>query len=197
VEASRPIRSIADEHARAESALEVVRAVRRAEIAVVGEDAAAHVAPLEELLLRTGGSLVLAVTPATRFVVIAGAAADGDLLAASDGGALLLEPHELATLVDAYLAVWFPDALQQAIRRAREDARRLALERAAAVRTNAAKRRESLVQSRMARTQERSGEAVPDEQLRPGLLSAAEQRIEDSARRIRAEDPRTSIKKLL
>jgi hypothetical protein len=193
-------RTIAESHADNELALEMARAIRRAEVAFLGEDAKKHAKTLEPLLVRANARLVDAPTPTTRFVVPGDDVSDDELLAASDNGALLLRPEEVETLVTAYLAVWFPDGMQEATRRAREEARKLALVKATAVRKNADKWRSSLVGERASRMQTRVGNdggSAADGGSGKGRLSQEELRIEGRAREARASDTRTSLRRLI
>src|SRR4051812_38528892 len=103
---TEPRPTIAESHANNEHAPEMARAIRRAEVALLGDDAKQYAAALEPLLTRANATLVDVPTAATRFVVPGPSVSDEELIAASESGALLLRPEDVESLVTAYLAVW-------------------------------------------------------------------------------------------
>src|SRR3954469_2499575 len=139
-------------HVDHETALSMAKSIRRAEVALLGEDTDGISAALAAELARAHATLVPAPTAATRFVIPTATASDEELLAATEGGALLIKAEDVAALVNAYQAVWFPESLQEAARRAREEARKIALMRAFTVKVAADKWRSDLNQTRMARS---------------------------------------------
>jgi hypothetical protein len=199
-----PSPTIAASHASNDVALEMARAIRRAEVALLGDDAAAYASGLEPLLARAGATLVEAPTPQTRFVVPGPSAGEEDLLAASENGALLVRPEDVEALVDAYTAVWFPEGLAEATRRAREEARKLALTRARGVKTRAERWRSDLESERTTRMQLRAprpqgglGPAGIGDPGRPGHLTEQERRIQESVRSARAAEQGGSLRRLI
>jgi hypothetical protein len=168
----------------------MAKSIRRAEVALLGDDTDGISSALQMELSRAHATLVPKPTPATRFVIPTPTATEDEILAAAEQGALLVQASDVSALVDAYQAVWFPESLQEAARRAREDARKLALMKAFSVKVNADKWHSELSSSRMARSQKRSGDhmdagSVDREKLRASHLSEAERRVDSHARSFR------------
>ena len=106
------------------------------------------------------------------------------LVEASDGGALLVRPDDIAPLVEAYVAVWTPAALKEASRRAREEARQLALGRARGIRARAQQRRGEAVAVRTSRMASRRAEEEAPTRRQPPQRGGAQ----DPGRRARDHD---------
>ena len=118
--------------------------------------------------------------------------------------ALLVRPEDVEALVDAYTAVWFPEGLAEATRRAREEARKLALTRARGVKTRAERWRSDLESERTTRMQLRAprpqgglGPAGIGDPGRPGHLTEQERRIQESVRSARAAEQGGSLRRLI
>jgi hypothetical protein len=184
--------TIGSSHIDHETALSMAKSIRRAEVALLGDDTDGISTALQMELSRAHATLVPKPTPATRFVIPTSTATEDEILAAAEQGALLVQASDVSALVNAYQAVWFPDSLQEAARRAREDARKLALMKAYSIKVNADKWHHELTSSRMARSQKRGGSddhldpgTVDRERLRSSHLSEAERRVDSHARSFR------------
>jgi hypothetical protein len=190
-DSGQPNASIGSSHIDHETALSMAKSIRRAEVALLGDDTDGISTALRMELSRAHATLVPRPTPATRFVIPTSTATEDEILAAAEQGALLVQASDVSALVDAYQAVWFPESLQEAARRAREEARKLALMKAFSVKVNADKWHSELSSSRMARSQKRSGSdhldsaSVDREKLRASHLSEAERRLDSHARSFR------------
>ena len=138
--------TIGSSHIDHETALSMAKSIRRAEVALLGDDTDGISTALQMELSRAHATLVPRPTAATRFVIPTPTATEDEILAAAEQGALLVQASDVSALVDAYQAVWFPESLQEAARRAREDARKLALMKAFSVKVNADKWHSELVE---------------------------------------------------
>jgi hypothetical protein len=180
--------TIGESHIDHETALSMAKSIRRAEVALLGDDTDGISTKLQAELSRAHATLVSKPTPATKFVIPTPTATEDEILAAAEQGALLVQASDVAALVHAYQAVWMPDSLQEAARRAREDARKLALMKAFSVKVSSDKWHSELTSSRMARSRSRNGDDTIDsglvdrERLRSSHLSEAERRVDSHAR---------------
>lgn len=182
---------IAIRHAEYEAVLGLARSVRKAKVAIVGSDADAHRGAIEAELRRARAEIVATPGPGTSFVVVAGDASDDELLGAADDGALLLRPEDVAPLVDAYVALWTPGALEAATRRAKEEAKQAAVHRTREVKAHGDAWRARLAGDQARRLGRAAAVAETDSATVGGrsYLSRQEMLIQERAREGRIATP--------
>jgi hypothetical protein len=185
---------IALSHAQYEELLALAKSVRKARVAIVGADADTCRSAVEVELQRARAEIVAGAAEGVSFVVVAGDAGDDELLGLTEGGALLLRPEDVAPLIDAYVTLWTPAALEAATRRAREQAKLVAVQRTCEVKQHGDAWRTRLAGNRASRLvrmtdfSETEGASVGGR----SYLSKQEMLIQAHAREGRIETPHQS-----